>query len=315
MTSTRQWTADDAVRVNAAFARWLTTPDAARIFRHAISPAAHLDPGEIDNAVQAAAGVLHVALTTEPVIWCDPAMVDLLAAASAGLPAEAGDEPLLLPPSGMAIFAKDLPVEWALRLVQDGGPGDVEHVGEQVRALSWSQFSDGVEVTLVNTWRAGRPGVVSIGGGDGGWCRVGELYPGRIVQFLRPDEQPSEANAGLLLRALSELSRHQVVRVDEQPSSKASRQAARQAGVRDASVRRLYLQRPEEGPAELDALRAERAGAPRAHWVRGHWKKQWYPSIEEHRWLWVHGYARGEGPLPTSQTPGVLIARGKTAVG
>ncbi len=65
----------------------------------------------------------------------------------------------------------------------------------------------------------------------------------------------------------------------------------------------------ESGAAELDALRAARAGAPRGHWVRGHWKRQWYAATEEHRWHWIDGYPRGDfekGAVPGDR---VQVAR------
>ncbi len=42
--------------------------------------------------------------------------------------------------------------------------------------------------------------------------------------------------------------------------------------------------------------------------MRGHWKQQWYPSVEEHRPLWVSGYPRGDftgGVVPGAK---VLVA-------
>lgn len=35
----------------------------------------------------------------------------------------------------------------------------------------------------------------------------------------------------------------------------------------------------------------------RAHWVRGFWRKQWYPSKQEHRPKWVDGFMRGDPSL------------------
>lgn len=59
--------------------------------------------------------------------------------------------------------------------------------------------------------------------------------------------------------------------------------AARAGRAGSGAVRRLYLQRPQDGPAELTALRAEQAEQVQAHWVRGYWKQQWHPTIQQHR--------------------------------
>jgi hypothetical protein len=44
--------------------------------------------------------------------------------------------------------------------------------------------------------------------------------------------------------------------------------------------------------------------------VSGHWKRQWHPSIGEHRWIRIEGYPRGEFVPGGVTPPTVRVARG-----
>lgn len=309
MDSVRTWTADDAVRVAAGFTRWLGTADAVRFHRRPFAECSRVPEQDCSQAAQVTVELLASSLRDEPVIWCDPAMVDMLAASAASLPAAAVDEPLLLPQTGLLVFAKHLPADWIATVP---GTGELTRHQATYRAISWTQFAEDGTI-LVTPWGAGVP--TTLRWPDGLRTRTCDLQPRGIVQFYNHARAaaPQDSDLMRLLRALGELSRHPITRQDDTPTSKASRRAAKAAGTSDAGIRRLYLQRPESGPAELAALRAERIGSVRAHWVRGHWKRQWLPSIQEHRWTFIEGYARGEGPLPDRGRPAALVARGNIA--
>jgi hypothetical protein len=45
--------------------------------------------------------------------------------------------------------------------------------------------------------------------------------------------------------------------------------------------------------------------------VRGHWKRQWFGSVEEHRTIWIDGYPRGDFTRGTVTGTKALIASGK----
>jgi hypothetical protein len=78
-------------------------------------------------------------------------------------------------------------------------------------------------------------------------------------------------------------------------SPRARRAAANARRGAPPSIRRVYLRHPHLASHELQAARDARSGhRPRGHYVRGHWKHQWHPSIDEHRLLWVDGYLRGD---------------------
>ena len=51
----------------------------------------------------------------------------------------------------------------------------------------------------------------------------------------------------------------------------------------------------------------------RSHWVRGHWRQQWYPSIQDHRTIWIDGFIRGDAELGTVTGRKIYVARGAAA--
>lgn len=65
---------------------------------------------------------------------------------------------------------------------------------------------------------------------------------------------------------------------------------------RVVDVRTVSLARPEYAHYESDAATGRKV---RAHWVRGHWREQWYASEEVHRTLWIEGHMRGDAGLGT----------------
>jgi hypothetical protein len=77
-----RWTVDDALRVTARFAEWLATGDANRLAQsHVWCFIDHPDENDdlLELACRSNAALAHEIRAQSP-IWCDPGMVDLLAA-------------------------------------------------------------------------------------------------------------------------------------------------------------------------------------------------------------------------------------------
>lgn len=133
--------------------------------------------------------------------------------------------------------------------------------------------------------------------------------------MLMPWDNP-EAPSGLhpisLLRSLSALSRQRLTREDSPKLHQSVRGLARSSGITQEQFRRIYLQRPEAAEHELAAAQAHAEGrTPAGHWVRGHWRQQYYASIDQHRATWIEGFPRGDFSRPADDRPRVLIARGE----
>lgn len=69
---------------------------------------------------------------------------------------------------------------------------------------------------------------------------------------------------------------------------------------RSTSVRVVSLRNPEHAQYEHDAATGRKL---RAHWVRGHWRQQWYATAHEHRTIWVDGFIRGDASLGVVSGP------------
>jgi hypothetical protein len=209
----------------------------------------------------------------------------------------------LVAPDGMAIFAKPLPVIW------HDEEGNVEH---RIAAISWGESvstNDGRSFTSITAWHR-ETGIHRES--TGVTIRYTGLRPqshSMGAPWIEPQHVGGPASPHRLLQALSALIRTPLVRDEITPSSKAARRDAERADLRDTAVRRIHLRRPEHAEHELEAARDARRNRPsRGHWVRGHWKKQWYPSIEEHRPVWITGYPRGDFAVGVVSGTKVLVA-------
>jgi len=109
------------------------------------------------------------------------------------------------------------------------------------------------------------------------------------------------ANIGLLRSVQALLRSPQTVvgepgnGADELPATKKQRRKAASA-PKDRRIRVVSLKNSEHGRYQLEAVTGRRL---RAHWVRGHWRNQWYASTQQHRVIWVDGFVRGDATLGT----------------
>lgn len=93
-----------------------------------------------------------------------------------------------------------------------------------------------------------------------------------------------------------------------QPVTKKAKKTAKRTGkpARDSQVRVVSLVNHDHGRYQLDAVTGHKM---RAHWVRGHWRKQWYPATEEHRTIWIDGFVKGDAKLGRVNSAKVHTAR------
>lgn len=94
----------------------------------------------------------------------------------------------------------------------------------------------------------------------------------------------------------------------ETPKAKKLRMRKGKPAPRD--IRVLSLHNPEHGRYELDAATGRKL---RAHWVRGHWRNQWYAKANEHQTIWIDGFVKGDAERGTLTGPKVYVARAPQA--
>jgi hypothetical protein len=290
--------------MQGALTRWLRTSDGAKL-AHAVNEVLHgsFDTSEVPDWERSAREALHTAdiVAASSLIWCDPHMVDMWAAAADTYPDDEFEEHHLPDRDGIIILSKPLPRVLA---------PDPDYPKEEISAITWSMSQNGSGVILM-TWNR-RRGLDRVG-----WGR----YPRRTI--LAPGLSPSSLGIRQLgrrcegeqtvrlLQALTGLIRSPLVDESTEIGSKAARKEAARAGIEEPRIRRVYLRRPEHAAAELEAAREARGGQPtKGHWVSGHWKRQWHPSIGEHRWIRIEGYPRGDFTPGGVTPPRVRVARG-----
>lgn len=79
------------------------------------------------------------------------------------------------------------------------------------------------------------------------------------------------------------------------PPREVRRRAARVwQAVRDTDINVITLRRKRTSKKETDGSREYTT-----RWiVKGHWRKQWYPSKDKHQWKYIHEYVKGPEGLP-----------------
>lgn len=244
---------------------------------------------------------------TRPSFWrsVDPILVDesfanMALAAAESTPKNQGIIPEdLIAPHGAIFFEQMI----------DGDliPGFISG-NSRIRAITWQTHTD----------KSGSPVAVAVSN----WYEAqGSRYLWKhythILGFNASvtDMHSEGSHGGIfhLLRAVGAVARTSYaiddqVEVQLSGSPKSKKGGRKPQPRRPQKIRRLYLRHPEYGAAELDAARGRQNR--RLHWVRGHWRKQWYPSQEIHHIRWIEGHPRGSAELGTVEGERVLIGKG-----
>jgi hypothetical protein len=100
----------------------------------------------------------------------------------------------------------------------------------------------------------------------------------------------------------------------ESPGKPADRRRNRRAGVIDPNAP-VHVVRLHHRVVDSDAPTSG-GGAGTGHKMtvraatRGHWRKQWYPSVEQHRHIWIDPFWRGPEGAPVVGGERVFLATG-----
>lgn len=121
-----------------------------------------------------------------------------------------------------------------------------------------------------------------------------------------------------LLRAIKAIADSPLSRQDHGDTvgtrHKHPKKSRRRKALDLSSIKVVSLRQPEYGQYELDAAAGYQPKTPqRLHWVRGHWRNQWYPSAQEHRPRWIDGFIKGNADYgDVTDRPTVYLATGDT---
>lgn len=238
-----------------------------------------------------------------PLILADDDFVTMVRAAALSASTESLSADELLAPSGILLFENETIVEQI-------------HPSRPFRGIRW-QITDGdrltVEVLLENRHLD--------------WSHT-VLRPDEVTRYLVVKSflslplgyqreldlnGPSLALVGMLrsVAAISRSPRTTDRTVD--PGAHSRKKGRRQSRAPGGAVRVLALRSPETARMEYEAATGTGSTSRRQHWVRGHWRRQWYPSLGEageHRRIWVDGFLRGDATLGTVAADRVYRANG-----
>jgi hypothetical protein len=90
------------------------------------------------------------------------------------------------------------------------------------------------------------------------------------------------------------------------PKSRAKKKRQVAGSEPQSGIRVLSLRNADHGRYELDAATGRKV---RQHWVRGHWRNQWYSSLQDNRAIWIDGHVKGDASAGIVTGPKVLVAR------
>lgn len=250
-------------------------------------------------------------------VLVDDPFVEMMIAAAQDAPHQVADH--FISPQGMVVFANPLTGSDLLPSIVQSSESGMEVTGGKavkdlrVRAIMWFANIEGkTEVALmrqVESYDAPppRPPVEY----------HGHLTPAFILRLdiLKDPDLPTNISEdmGRLVQILNSLgaiaqSSHTKDETVTVESKKQRKHRERKGKPAPRPVRVLSLHNPEYGRYELDAATGRKL---RQHWVRGHWRNQWYPKLERNKRIWVDGFVRGDAKLGTVTGPKVYVARGK----
>lgn len=134
----------------------------------------------------------------------------------------------------------------------------------------------------------------------------------RSVLRTAPDNPDLVGHIGTrllqLIRSIRAISRSAHTRAeDKSVQVNVKRCKGRKRQLIEGSVRVLSLHNPEYGRYELDAATGRHL---RQHWVRGHWRNQWYPSEQINQTIWIDGFVRGDASIGVLAGQKIYVARG-----
>lgn len=125
---------------------------------------------------------------------------------------------------------------------------------------------------------------------------------------LETDEPEYERFSRLAATAFLFLHQRIVARERVRPLRSARRRMARANGDDLADLNIIVLRRVERRHVDLDSEDSEVIEWSCRWTVRGHWRQQWYPSVQLHRPKWITAHVKGPDDKPLRAPRGSLFA-------
>lgn len=247
--------------------------------------------------------------------YLDDATADMVLAASIGAPDGVLHEDELLAPRGVVFF------ERPTRIFEDIFDNLTADDIAPVRAISWelpyeagerlvalTTYFDGSETTFVQPELQGVTEEMRLRSEKFAQQTAAYMNVGLINNFRLSDYENEFQNSSQklinYLRALTAIARSPRTNAVTKPVTVARRKKGKRTYTKERNVTVMSLHHPETAQYELDG--ATGRSHQRQHWVRGHWRNQWYATVEDHRLKWIDGFIKGDPEKGTVQNRKVV---------
>ncbi len=254
----------------------------------------------------------HMKAAEQHSIWCEPELmtvlaqdsfVDMAMAAALTAPSLPLRREELMADHGVVYFVRERMIEQI-------------HPTSPLRGLVWSLDDEVIDVVIYADGHHERD-TKGINGYEPPVENYAYLYARAMLRVplvldaADAEKATAEDLAAMhyvfnLIRSIGAISRSPRTKDETKIVQRRVKKHGRVRSVHDDPIRILSLHNPEHGGYELDAATGRKM---RQHWVRGHWRNQWYASIEEHRTIWIDGFIKGDSELGTMASPKVYVAR------
>lgn len=225
----------------------------------------------------------------------DDPFIDMMEAAAMSAPAGPLDHDELLSDRGVVFFQRERLIPMMSRTFP-------------VRAVLWYTVGEFINVQVLVDGHHER----DVPGSEGVEPPVENYAYLYVLNLLRtPIATPEVAGEKAIealgfLRAIAAIARSPQSRTEAKVVEHREKKGGRVRNIRRDTVRALSLRNPHYGRYELDGATGRKL---RRHWVRGHWRNQWYRGDQVNKRIWIDGFIRGDAALGTVTGEKVYVAR------
>ncbi|BEL04987.1 hypothetical protein Q0Z83_031780 [Actinoplanes sichuanensis] len=333
-----RYTAGDVPGLRRDLADWYGGTQGTQFYYNAILMGQQQlkPPGPPERVAPALAAAETARLRDGDLWYVDEDLCALLNAAHPSMPAFAPRPTDLPSKTGFAVFAEPIAAYDAQEARRDDivdALADM-HGGDEFRRIGQAAYEDQARIVAVSWgpvdnphWKAGglwmsfyavtdKTTDDLLAGHPAAAARARAMLPPLPVDneaaiAWRPDGAPPEeymltgaddqhgtlAWTRLVFATFQLAAQANLAETEDQTTPRPERRRTERAGLPPRDVRVIRLRRTVAAARD-----AEQAGAGRDwqhRWiVRGHWRNQWYPSLGDHRPLWIAPYLKGPTDAP-----------------
>lgn len=273
------------------------------------------------------AAVHRDTLANSQLFLADPDMVDLLDTAAPTMPDQELHETDIITPNGFVYFAEPLPdrsgvapeipiqaMSWAY--IPPDSPLVVEReAGASILITAYVSVRDSLEMRgMLGPGREIAPGTPKYVANSTVMWTIGTLI-GTVFGDAPPSEGYTPGFYQRVMAAFWTLAQQPKMTTTSQaaPGQPTDQRRNRRAGVIDPNAP-VHVIRLHHAPT-YDTSSPARSTPGDRHVkvrfvVRGFWRSQWYPSVQQHRHIWIDSHWRGPEDAPVVGGERIFLAHG-----